>query len=303
MQNQIQKKYKSPLSHQLNPGHSACAGCGMIIAARLIMDATGPNTIVANATGCSEVTTTQYPMTSYKMPWIHSLFENPSSIASGILAALKTKGLEDKVNVLVVGGDGATFDIGVGLISGMWERGENTLYICYDNEAYQNTGYQSSSSTPLDASTTTTPPGKKSSGSQQSKKDMVGIALAHNLPYVATASVGNAIDLVNKVKKALSIKGPKYLQVYCPCVPGWGIEPKDTMNLAKSAVQTGFYPIVEYVNGKLEKAQKFTTKLPIEEFLKPQKRFKHLFKDESGKSEIAKIQKLADDNIAKYQLM
>jgi len=296
-------KYKSPLSHQLNPGHSACAGCGMIIAARLVMDTAGPNTIVTNATGCSEVTTTQYPMTSFKMPWIHSLFENPSSIASGILAALRVKGLEDKTNVLVVGGDGATFDIGVGLISGMWERGENTLYICYDNEAYQNTGYQSSSSTPFDANTTTTPPGKKSSGSQQLKKDMIGIALAHHLPYVATASVGNTLDVVAKVKKALSIKGPKYLQIYCPCVPGWGIEPKDTMNVARSAVQSGFYPIVEYVNGKLEKVQKVTKKVPIEEFLKPQKRFKHLFKDENGKLEIAKIQKIADENIEKYKLV
>ncbi len=296
------KKYKSPTSHLLNSGHSACAGCGMIIAYRLVLDAAGKDIIVTNATGCSEVTTTQYPNTAFNVPWIHSLFENPSSIASGILAALKVKGLADKINVLVFGGDGATFDIGLGHISGMWERGENSLYICFDNEAYQNTGYQSSGSTPLDANTTTTPPGKESMGAQQMKKDMIKIALAHGLPYVATATTGYLVDITTKVKKALTIKGPKYLQIYTPCVPGWGIEPNQTMGVAQLAVQSGFYPIVEYINGKLEKTQKITKKVPVEEFLKVQKRFKHLFKSPEGKLEIAKIQKIADENIARYGL-
>src|SRR3989339_2223793 len=257
-------KYKAPLSHLLNPGHSACAGCGMIIAARLVLDATGENTIATNATGCSEVTTTQYPMTAYKIPWIHSLFENPAPLASGILAALKQKGLADRVNVLVLAGDGATFDIGVAHTSGMWERGENILYVCYDNEAYENTGYQGSGATPLNAHTTTTPAGKKSFGSQQQKKDMLGIALAHHLPYIATATTGYPLDIIAKVKKALTIKGPKYLQIYTPCVPGWGIEPKDTLRASQLAVQSGFYPIVEYVNGELVKVQKITKKVPVE---------------------------------------
>lgn len=297
------KKYKAPLSHLLNPGHSACAGCGMIIAARLLLDAAGPNTIVTNATGCSEVTTTQYPMTSYKVPWIHSLFENPACLASGIEAALKVKGLADKTNIIAIGGDGATFDIGLAHISGLWERGDNVLYVCYDNEAYQNTGYQYSSATPLNANTSTTPPGEKSEGNDQKKKDMIGIALAHGLPYIATATTGYPPDLIAKVKKALAIKGPKYLQIYTPCVPGWGIEPKDTVNVAQLAVRSGFYPIVEYINGELTGKIKITKRVAVEDFLRLQKRFKHLFKDEAGKVEIAKIQKLADKNIEKFGLV
>lgn len=303
MATQIKNELKAPLLSMVNPGHTACAGCGMIIAARLILDTAGPNTIVTNATGCSEVTTTQYPMTSYKQPWIHSLFENPSCLASGIVAALKVKGLEDKINVIAIGGDGATFDIGLVHISGMWERGENILYVCYDNEAYQNTGYQSSGATPLDASTTTTPSGKESMGSAFPKKDMVKIALAHNLPYVATATIGYPLDLIAKVKKALTIKGPKYLQVYCPCVPGWGIEPKDTLSTSQLAVQSGFYPMVEYINGQLEKVQKITKKVPVEDLLKLQKRFKHLFKTPEGQAELTKIQALADKNIKDFNLM
>lgn len=296
-------KYKAPLSHLLNPGHSACAGCGMIVAARLVLDAAGKNTIATNATGCSEVTTTQYPNTAYKIPWIHSLFENSAPVASGILAALKQKGLADDINVLALAGDGATFDIGVGYISGMWERKENILYVCYDNEAYENTGYQSSGSTPTGASTTTTPAGNDSLGAQQTKKDMIDIALAHNLPYVATATTGYPLDIVSKVKKALTIKGPKYLQIYTPCVPGWGIEPKDTLQVSKLAVQSGFYPMVEYIDGKLYRAQKITKRVPIEDFLKIQKRFKHLFKSSAGKDEIKKIQKIVDNNIKKYNLI
>lgn len=297
------KTYKSPTSHIFSPGHSACAGCGMIIAARLILETAGPNTIVTNATGCSEVTTTQYPMTSYKQPWMHSLFENPASLASGIVAALKIKGLADKINVLAIGGDGATFDIGLAHISGMWSRGDNVLYICYDNEAYQNTGYQSSSATPLSTNTTTTPAGSNSLGSDAPKKDMIKIALAHHLPYVATTTIGYPLDLIAKVKKALTIKGPKYLQIYAPCVPGWGIEPKDTLNTAQMAVQSGSYPIVEYVDGQLVKVQKITKKTPVADMLKIQKRFKHLFKTAAGEKEVAKLQELADKNIKEFNLL
>ncbi len=295
------KTYKAPLSHQLNPGHSACAGCGMIVAARLLTDAIGPNSIMANATGCSEVTTTQYPMTSFKLPWIHSLFENPACLATGIAAALKKQGKED-INVVAVGGDGATFDIGIVHLSGMWERGDNVLYVCYDNEAYQNTGYQTSGSTPLDAFTTTAPAGKNSFGNPTRKKDMIKIALAHHVPYVATASVGYPIDFINKIKKSLTVKGPKYLQVYVPCVPGWGSEPKDTMTIAKLAVQTGYYPIVEYIDGQLTGKMKVNKKEPIENFLKLQKRFKHLFKP-GAEGELKKWQELCDNNINEFGLM
>ena len=295
------KKYKAPLSHLLNPGHSACAGCGMIIASRLVIDTAGPKTILTNATGCSEVTTTQYPMTAFKVPWIHSLFENPSCLASGIYYALKKQGKDKNINIIALGGDGATFDIGLGHISGMWERGDNVLYVCYDNEAYENTGYQTSGSTPLDANTTTAPAGRKSFGNPTRKKDMIGVALAHGVPYVATATVGYPPDLINKVKKALSIKGPKYLQLYTPCVPGWGIDPKDTIAVAKLAVQTGYYPIVEYINGELTGKMKITQKKPVTEFLKLQKRFKHLFKP-GAEQELVKWQELCEENIKKFEL-
>lgn len=296
------KKYKAPLSHLLNPGHSACAGCGMIIASRLLADAAGPNSIMSNATGCSEVTTTQYPMTSFKIPWIHSLFENSACLATGISAALKKQGKGD-INVIAVGGDGATFDIGLGHLSGLWERGDNVLYVCYDNEAYQNTGYQTSGSTPLDANTTTAPAGKSSFGNPTRKKDMIKIALAHRVPYVATATVGYGPDLISKIKKALAIKGPKYIQIYTPCVPGWGIEPKNTIAVAKLAVQSGYYPMLEYADGKLANKMKIAKPVPIEEFLKLQKRFKHLFRSDAGRKEIAKWQKMCDDNIKEFGLL
>lgn len=296
------QQYKAPLSHLLNPGHSACAGCGMIVAARLLTDAIGSNSIMSNATGCSEVTTTQYPMSSFKIPWIHSLFENPACLATGIAAALKKQGKEN-VNVVAVGGDGATFDIGIGHLSGMWERGDNVLYVCYDNEAYENTGYQTSGATPQNANTTTAPAGKKSFGNPTRKKDMIKIALAHHVPYVATATVGYPLDFVAKIKKALTIKGPKYLQIYTPCVPGWGIEPKYTVNVSKLAVATGYYPIVEYINGELVNKMKINKKEPIEKFLILQKRFKHLFKDEAGRQEIIKWQTMCDSNIKEFNLM
>jgi len=297
------KRHQAPLSHLLNPGHSACAGCGMIIAARLLTDAAGPKTIMTNATGCSEVTTTQYPMTSFKIPWIHSLFENSSSVATGIAAALKYQKQED-VNVIAVGGDGATFDIGFGQLSGLWERGDNVLYVCYDNEAYENTGNQSSGATPLSASATTAPAGKKSFGNPTRKKDMIKIALAHRLPYVATVTIAYPYDIIAKVKKALTIKGPKYLQIYTPCVPGWGIEPQDTVNTSKLAVQSGYYPIVEYIDGELANKLKISVKEPIEKFLKLQKRFRHLFNSgDAGRMEIAKWQAGCDANIKEYGLM
>ncbi|NQT49393.1 pyruvate ferredoxin oxidoreductase, partial [Candidatus Kuenenbacteria bacterium] len=237
--------YKMPFNHLLNPGHSACAGCGEILAMRHVLQSAGKNTIVTNATGCSEVTTSRYPMCAFKTPWIHANFENAAPVASGVLAALKhirdsRHSHEDsqhshQTNVLAWGGDGATFDIGMGMLSGTWERGENILYVCFDNEAYMNTGIQASGSTPFDANTTTSPPGKESTGNQLQKKDMLKIALAHKCSYVATATVGNLIDIDNKVKKALKIPGPKYLQILVTCVPGWHTDAKDTIKVAKLA--------------------------------------------------------------------
>ncbi len=297
--------YQMPFKYLLNPGHSACAGCGEILAMRHVLEAAGKNTIVVNATGCSEVTTTRYPMSAYKIPCIHANFENAASVASGILAAVKTKKgwTDDLPNIIAWGGDGATFDIGIGMVSGMWERGENILYVCFDNEAYMNTGVQASGATPLAANTTTTEPGKNSFGNQLMKKDMVKIALAHGCVYVATATVGNVIDIENKVKKALSIPGPKYIQILVTCVPGWHTESQDTIKVARLAQQTGVYPILEYEQGKLIGFLKCPKPRPkVEEYLQLQGRYKHLFKDEQGKAEIEKIQKIADENVSRYNL-
>ncbi|KKR06535.1 MAG: Pyruvate ferredoxin oxidoreductase beta subunit [Parcubacteria group bacterium GW2011_GWC2_39_14] len=295
--------YKMPFKYLLNPGHSACAGCGELLAMRHVLQAAGEKTIIANATGCSEVTTSRYPFSSFKVPWIHANFENAICLAAGAYYALKQQGKEKEVNIIAWGGDGATIDIGMGQISGSWERQENILYVCFDNEAYMNTGVQASGSTPLDANTTTSPPGSASNGNYLKKKDMIGIALAHGCVYAATATVGNVMDIENKVKKALSLTGPKYLQILVTCVPGWYTESKDTIKVARLAQQTGIYPVVEYVNGQLVSAAKTPNPRPkVQEYLSLQGRYKHLFKPEENKEEIARIQALADANVKKYNL-
>lgn len=284
-------------------GHRACAGCGQAIAAKVVADTLGPNTIIANATGCLEVTTTPYPESAWGMPWIHSLFENASAVASGISATLKHNGKDKEVKVVAQGGDGGTFDIGFGLISGMWERGDNVLYICYDNEAYANTGMQASGATPFASSTSTTPAGSDSFGSSQRKKDMVAIALAHGLAYVAQTTAGYIADIEAKVKKAMAVAGPAYIQILAPCIPGWGLKPDQAIKAGKLAVQTGLYPSIEYVNGELANRIKVPQPTPkVDEYLKMQSRFAHLFKTEEGKKQLAYIQSLADNNIKKFGL-
>ncbi len=324
--------YHTNFPHQLNPGHRACAGCGLAIAARHVANAAGKNVIIANATGCLEVFSTPYPESAWKMPWIHSLFENAAPVASGILASLKKRGLAGRnasgsplgdsdeknaggikpppypllkgggIKVIAQGGDGATFDIGFGLISGMWERGEDILYVCYDNEAYMNTGVQASGATPYGASTTTAPSGDMSEGNELHKKDMIAIALAHGLNYVATTTCAYPLDIEQKVKKALATSGPSYLQILTACVPGWKVESDMTIELGRLAHKTGLYPVVEFVNGKLAKVMPYPAARPrVEEYLKPQGRYKHLFKDEAGKKVIKKIQEIANQNIEKYR--
>lgn len=280
-------------------GHSACAGCGQAIAARLVVEATGKNTIIANNTGCLEVFSTAYPLSCWNVPWIHSLFENAAAVASGIEAALIYQGKKEGTTVICQAGDGGTADIGLQALSGMWERGHDILSICYDNEAYENTGIQRSGLTPYDANTTTTPPGKQSFGNPKYKKPMPEIALAHGLPYVATASTGYPADLTRKIKKAASIKGPKYIQIHVPCPLGWRHEPGLTLDIAKLAVETGLYPLIEFENGNLTAKRKLNVVKPVEEYLKGQGRFKHLLK---SPDEIAKIQAIADANIARYSL-
>ncbi|MEE9553681.1 MAG: thiamine pyrophosphate-dependent enzyme [candidate division Zixibacteria bacterium] len=297
------KKIKPPITESLlTCGHRACSGCGESLGAKLVMDAAGPNNIVTTATGCLEVFSTPYPESAWRMPWIHSLFENSAAVAAGIESALKALGREDEANVIAQGGDGGTADIGIGCLSGMLERGHNILYVCYDNEAYMNTGVQRSGLTPYDARTSTSPPGTESWGNQHQKKNLLEIAAAHNIPYAATASVGYPSDLMSKVKKALKIKGPKFLMVHVPCPLGWAYKTELTIEIAKIAVMTGLFPIVEMEYNKVTRVRKVgKNRRPVEDYLKLQGRFRHVM-TEAGKIELEKIRLIAQANIDKYGL-
>ncbi len=284
------------------PGHRACAGCGQATAIRLVMEVVGPNVVAANATGCLEVFSTPHPESAWGIPWVHSLFENQAAVASGIEAALKKQGkLAEGVKVLAFGGDGGTLDIGFGALSGMLERGHDILYVCMDNEAYMNTGVQRSGSTPFAASTTTSPAGRRSFGEDRPKKDLPAIVAAHGVPYVATSSMSFFADVRRKVKKAMGIQGPRYIQIHVPCPPGWGYDEKLSIEVGRLAVECGLYPLVEWEDGKVARVRKIK-QVPVEEYLKGQRRFRHLFRTEEGKAQLAKIQELADENIEKYGL-
>lgn len=285
----------------LAPGHRACAGCAMPTTIRLVLDAAGPNTIVVSPTGCLEVTTTPFPESAWCVPWIHSLFENPAAVASGVEVMLKRRAQD--TNVVVIGGDGSTFDIGMGSNSGMFERGHKVLYVCYDNEAYMNTGVQRSGSTPFCVHTTTTPSGSESLGNPRPKKDMPAIALAHGVPYVATGSVAYPVDLRRKVKEALNTNGPSYIQVNAPCITGWTFDAGTMIELARLAVETGLWPLTEYVNGNLVSVKKIRRPKPVEEYLSLQGRYKHLFKKSDGGDILKHIKAMADRNIAKFNLV
>ncbi len=268
-------------------GHRACAGCGGAIAMRLALKAAGRNTIVTQATGCMEVISTPYPETAWKVPWIHAAFENSAAVASGVEAALKALGRKEGVNVLALGGDGGTVDIGFQALSGAIERGHDFTYLCYDNEAYMNTGVQRSGSTPFGASTTTSPSGKISIGNDRPKKDMPRIIAAHGTPYVATASVAFPADFVRKMKKAFATKGPSYVHVLAPCTPGWGIANEVTVEAARLAVDTGMWVLYEINNGEGHITYKPTMQRPVKEYLKLQKRFRHLSEDDISDIQVA----------------
>jgi pyruvate ferredoxin oxidoreductase beta subunit len=298
------KKGKAPVMESLfTSGHRACAGCGEALGAKLVMEAAGPNTMVATSTGCLEVFSTAFPESAWRMPWIHSLFENSSAVAAGIEATLIAQGKADGINIIAQGGDGGTADIGIGCLSGMLERGHNILYVCYDNEAYMNTGVQRSGLTPYDARTSTSPPGSCSYGNQHQKKNLLEICVAHGIPYAATATVGYPQDLMSKVKKALKIKGPKFMHVHVPCPLGWAYAAEKTIDIGRVAVNTGLFPVVEFENGKLTRSRKIgKSRQPVEDYLKPQGRFKHLFK-EGGEPELEKIRQIAENNIQRYNLL
>jgi len=265
----------------LAPGHRACIGCGEALAVRLVCKALGANVIIVSATGCIEIISSQLPWTSWRVPWIHTLFENTAAVASGIEAGLKAmirKGkLPDKdVKIVVMAGDGATSDIGLQALSGALERGHDFLYLCFDNEAYMNTGIQRSSATPYGASTTTAPAGKMSIGQVTWKKNVPAIVAAHDIPYVATACPSYPFDLMDKVAKGLATRGPAYIHILSVCPTGWRSAADLTIRIGSLAVETGIFPLYEIENGEYKLSVDFPKLRPVVEYLKLQGRFRHL---------------------------
>ena len=288
-------------TNALTSGHRACQGCGEALGARYAIDAamraSGGKLIVVNATGCLEVCSTPFPETSWQVPWIHSLFGNAAAVGTGVAAALKVRG-QDRVRVVAQGGDGGTTDIGLGCLSGMFERNDDVLYICYDNEAYMNTGVQRSSATPAAASTATTPAGGSGKGAQFGQgKSVPLIAMAHRIPYVATASVADVRDLERKVEKATLMHGARYVHIHVPCPLGWGAETHETIKLARLAILTGLYPLFDAEFGEIVDRTAIRRKAPVEQYLRLQKRFRHLFSPTPDTERIAGIQAIADRNI------
>jgi pyruvate ferredoxin oxidoreductase beta subunit len=281
---------------QLTCGHRLCTGCAEPVAVRQILHAAENPVVIANATGCLEVATTIYPYSAWKVPWIHSAFENTAATISGVEAAyksLKRQGkIDRKIDFIAFAGDGGTYDIGLQSLSGALERGHDMLYVCLDNEAYMNTGIQRSSSTPIGAWTTTTPVGEKIKGKIEYKKDLTAIVAAHGIPYVAQTSPSHWMDLMNKVQKSLKIDGPAFLNIIVPCPRGWRNEAAETINLSRLAVETHYWPLYEIDNG-IWKINLKPRKKPIEEYLKPQKRFSHLFKP-NNKHIMEEIQRMVD---------
>ena len=259
-------------------GHNACAGCLEALVLRHVLKEAGPKTIAVSATGCMEVVSSGFPQTSWKIPWIHSAFENAPAVASGIDKALKALGKREGINLIVFAGDGATFDIGFQALSGAIERNHKFLYVVTDNEAYANTGVQRSSASFPFSNTSTTPAGKKIHGKIEPKKPVDLIIAAHGLPYVATATPANPQDLARKVKKALAYNGPTFLHVYSPCPRGWSYETSSGVDLARLAVQSNVFPLFEIEKGVLSFTQKISKESvkPVGEYLKMQGRFKHL---------------------------
>jgi pyruvate ferredoxin oxidoreductase beta subunit len=294
-------------TNSLNSGHRACQGCGEALGARYAIDAameaTANQLVAANATGCLEVFSTPYPETSWQIPWIHSLFGNAAAVATGIAAALKVKGRTD-VRVVAQGGDGGTTDIGFGCLSGMFERNDDVLYICYDNEAYMNTGVQRSSATPPAARTATTMAvGEQPGNAFGQGKNVPAIAMAHGIPYVATATVGELRDLEYKVKRAMTFRGARYLHIFVPCPLGWGHASDASIRIGRLVKETGLFPVFEAEQGEVVSVSKIRKRVPVEEYLKPQRRFAHLFSPTPRVDVIARIQAIADRNIRKFGLL
>jgi pyruvate ferredoxin oxidoreductase beta subunit len=294
-------------SNTLTSGHRACQGCGEALGARYALDAamraTDGQLIATNATGCLEVFSTPFPESSWQLPWIHSLFGNAPAVATGVAAALKVKGRTD-VRVIGQGGDGGTVDIGFACLSGMFERNDDVLFICYDNEAYMNTGVQRSGATPPAARTATTKPVGEEPGNVFGQgKNVPLIAMAHEIPYVATATVAELRDLEHKVERAMEFRGARYLHVFVPCPLGWGAASRDTIRLARLVKESGLFPVFEAEHGEVVSVSKIRRPVPVEEYLKLQRRYAHLFGKNRRDDVIERLQAIADRNIRRFDLL
>jgi pyruvate ferredoxin oxidoreductase beta subunit len=282
------------------PGHRMCAGCGGAVTARMTLKSLKRPTYVVNATGCLEVATTIYPYTAWRVPWVHGLFENAPAIASGIETYLRSKNDGNlQADIIIFGGDGGTFDIGLQALSGAFERRHDFVYVCYDNEAYMNTGVQRSSATPEGAWTTTTPIGVASQGKIGPKKDLVAFALAHRVDYVATACTSYWSDFINKVRKAAEIDGPALIHAIAPCPLGWRFETDQTIQMGRLAVQSRYFPLYEVERGKY-KMSISPHQVPLEDFLRLQGRFSHLFQPQ-GAQELMALKTQVDQRWAALQ--
>ncbi|MGI6216663.1 MAG: thiamine pyrophosphate-dependent enzyme [Coriobacteriales bacterium] len=302
-------KQLSALPERLAPGHRLCAGCGASIAVRqVLMGAGDADLVVGSATGCLEVSTTIYPYSSWDVPFIHNAFENAGATMSGVEAAfkgMKAKGkipTDKKIKFVTFGGDGGTYDIGLQSLSGAMERGHDMVYVCYDNNAYMNTGIQRSSATPRGAWATTSEVGKVLDGKKEARKDLTSIIAAHHIPYVAQASIGDWNDLVKKAEKAIAVDGPAFLNVLAPCPRGWRIPSDQTVQIARLAIKSKFWPLFEVEDGKWSmKEVRDSDVVPVEEYMRPQGRFRHLFKPEVNEELISKIQEDVDEFYAYVQ--
>jgi len=301
----IRTLFELPTEENLAPGHRMCSGCGVTIGVRQILLAAPKDVIVVTATGCLEVSTVAYPYTAWRCPWVHVAFENAAAVASGIEAALKAlerKGYGKRHPVIAFGGDGGTYDIGIQALSGALERGHRLLYVCYDNEAYMNTGIQRSGGTPYGTWTTTTPFGKVRPGKTEVKKNLMGIVVAHGIPYAATASISHWKDLMNKVRKALSYDGPSFIHLLTPCNRGWRFDPAQTIRIAKLAVETRYFPLYEVENGVYRITVPVPRPKPIEEFIKVQGRLRHLLRPEYADA-LAIFKKQVEDYYSYIEMM
>lgn len=300
-------------NQRLTSGHRMCPGCGSPINVKLVLAAIKDPVVIINATSCLEVATTIFPYTSWKTPWIHNAFENASATASGVIeayhAVLKknpadrprwAKKLPENVKFVVIGGDGGSYDIGLQSLSGALERRHQFLYICYDNGAYMNTGNQRSGATPKGANTTTTPAGSTQKGKKEVRKDLTAIVEGHHINYVAQGSLSNFADLTEKVRKAIAAEGPSFINLVSPCQRSWGFDPSQTIQLAKMAVETNYWPLYEVDHGKFALNYVPKEKVPIAEWLKLQKRFKHLLEPENA-GLLDEIQKDTDKQFERLQ--